>query len=414
MLNLRTHTKIAFSYFIVAALLGTLLRSFPLVEMPINYKFFVHTHSHIALLGWVYVALTTLIYRLFVQSPLKDRKYGRIFWFTQLTLVGMLFTFPFTGYALFSIVFSTLFLFASYWFFWFFTKHVKRAFKKTNAYRCIKAALWYLVISSIGPWALGVIMGTWGAESVWYRLAIYFYLHFLYNGWMIMALFGLFFYLLEQRQIEICRRRFQNFFWGFNLGIILTFFLSTLFTGPPLILFILGGVGGVLQLFAFVLLLRIFVPLRNKIRLFLSTWQWNALKTVAVLLLVKMGLQLLTAFPYFASLAATYLDFTIGYLHWTFLGVITLALFFLLDYFKLMRITGKGYGLFLSGFVITEILIFYKGIAAWQGFALFDGYFELLAGASLLIPMSLIWMLIGSRKTYKDGNDAKPDRPSVS
>ncbi len=414
MLNLRTHTKIAFSYFIVAALLGTLLRSFPLVEMPINYKFFVHTHSHIALLGWVYVALTTLIYRLFVQSPLKDRKYGRIFWFTQLTLVGMLFTFPFTGYALFSIVFSTLFLFASYWFFWFFTKHVKRAFKKTNAYRCIKAALWYLVISSLGPWALGVIMGTWGAESVWYRLAIYFYLHFLYNGWMIMALLGLFFYLLEQRQVEISRKSFQNFFWGMNLGIILTYFLSTLFTGPPLILFILGGVGGVLQLFAIIRLVRFLFPFRPKLRAILSKWQGNLLETVAVLLFAKMGLQILTAFPYFADLAATYLDFTIGYLHLTFLGVVTLALFFFLDCFKILRISGKAYFVYFLGFVVTELLIFYKGIAAWQGFPLFAGYFELLAMGSGLIPLSLVLILIRKRKGSEAGKDPKPDRPSVS
>jgi len=55
-----------------------------------------------------------------------------------------------------------------------------------------------------------------------------------------------------------------------------------------------------------------------------------------------MLLQLLTAFPYFANLAATFLDFTVGYLHWTFLGVVTIALFFLLDYFKLMRISCKA------------------------------------------------------------------------
>ena len=133
MKDLKPHIGIALVYFIMAALLGVLLRSFPLVEMPITYKFFLHTHSHIALLGWVYVALTTLIYKLFVQSPEKDKKYRKIFWFTQFTLVGMLLTFPFQGYALFSIVFSTLFLFASYWFFWFFKKHTKREYKKTNS-----------------------------------------------------------------------------------------------------------------------------------------------------------------------------------------------------------------------------------------------------------------------------------------
>ncbi|NNE78366.1 MAG: hypothetical protein HKN31_14990, partial [Pricia sp.] len=125
MLNLRTHTTIALGYFILAACLGVLLRSFIFLEIPINYKYIVHTHSHIALLGWVYVALTTLLYKLYIRTPSADKTYWKIFWFTQLTLVGMLLTFPFQGYALFSIFFSTLFLFASYWFFWFFAKYGK-------------------------------------------------------------------------------------------------------------------------------------------------------------------------------------------------------------------------------------------------------------------------------------------------
>ena len=397
MKDLKSHINIALIYFIMAALLGVLLRSFPLVEMSITYKFFVHTHSHIALLGWVYLALTTLIYKIFIQSPLNDKKYRRIFWFTQVSLVGMLFTFPFTGYALFSIIFSTLFLFASYWFFWFFGRYVKREFKKTNAYRCIQAALWYLVLSSLGPWALGAIMNILGAESVWYRLAIYFYLHFLYNGWMLMALFGLFFYLLEQRQIQPSKNSFRKFFWGTNLGIVLTFFLSTLFAEPPMFVFVMGGVGGVFQLFALACLFQFLLPFRTKLRSALSKWQWNVLKTVAVLLLLKMVLQLITAVPYFAKLASTFLDFTIGYLHWTFLGVVTVSLFFLLDYFELIWISRKAYFVYFTGFVATELLIFYKGIAAWQNFPIFEGYYEVLGIGSLLIPLSLIAMLVRKR-----------------
>ncbi len=401
MKDLKPHINIALAYFIMAALLGVLLRSFPLVELSITYKFFVHTHSHIALLGWVYLALTTLIYKLFVQSPLMDRKYSSIFWFTQISLVGMLFTFPFTGYALFSIVFSTLFLFASYWFFWFFAKHAKPELKKTNAYRCIQAALWYLVLSSLGPWALGAIMNILGAESVWYRLAIYFYLHFLYNGWMILALVGLFFHLFEEWQMQPSKSTFQKFFWSLNIGIVLSFFLSALFTKPPLLLYLIGGIGGVFQLYALIWLLRFVFPFRITLRSMLSKWQWNVLKTVAILLFIKMMLQLLTAIPYFANLAATVLDFTIGYLHLTFLGVVSLALFFLLDYFKLMQISRKAYFVYFSGFVVTELLIFYKGIAAWQGFSIFNGYFEVLTIGSLLFPLSLIVMLLYKQKKSK-------------
>ncbi|MDT7827453.1 hypothetical protein RQM65_02095 [Pricia sp. S334] len=391
----KPHIKVALAYFLIAALLGVLLRSFPSIDIPFNYRYIVHTHSHIALLGWVYLALTTLIYKLFVQSSMTDWKYRRIFWATQLSLIGMLLTFPFTGYALFSIVFSTLFLFVSYWFFWFFKTHAKREFRKTNAYACIVAALWYLVISSLGPWALGGIMGTLGAESVWYRLAIYFYLHFLYNGWMIMALVGLFFYVLELRHIRMSLTNFRKFFWGINFGIVLSFFLSTLFAEPSVLLYLMGGAGAIFQLFAFILLARFLFPYRDRLRTMCSKWQWIFLGIVAVLLVIKMGLQLLTAFPYFSDLAATFLNFTVGYLHLTFLGVVTIALFFLLDYFGMMHISKIAFALYFMGFVVTEALIFYKGIAGWRGFPVFEAYYNALAVGSLLIPLSLIVVLFG-------------------
>jgi hypothetical protein len=240
-------------------------------------------------------------------------------------------------------------------------------------------------------------MNTLGADSVWYRLAIYFYLHFLYNGWMIMALFGLFLYLLEQLRIQLSKNTFQKFFWSINLGIVLSFFLSTLFAKPSMFVYVLGGVGTVFQLFALILLVRFLFPHRTRLKSILSKWQWNALKTVFVLLLVKMILQWLTAFPYFANLAARVLDFTIGYLHWTFLGVVTIALFFFLDYFRVLPISRKAYGFYFIGFGVTETLIFYKGLAAWQSFSIFEGYFETLAIGSLLIPLSLIAMLVRKR-----------------
>ena len=396
MVNLKLHTKIALAYFLIAAILGVALRSFTLIEIQASYKFIVHTHSHIALLGWVYLALTSLLYKLYLGDSGLDKKYRNLFWFTQLTLMGMLVTFPFQGYALFSIIFSTLFLFASYWFVWFFLKNISIAIKKTNSYKCMRAALWYLVASSLGPWVLGVIMNTLGAESVWYRLAIYFYLHFQYNGWMLLVLVGSFFYVMEQMRVAVSDKVFKRFFWSFNLGILLSFFLSTLFAQPSLFLNVLGGAGALLQLLAFGILVKAVTDIWEKLASLSPSFPRGLLITTTILLAVKMILQLLTAIPYFADLAATILDFTIGYLHWTFLGVIIIGLFFFLDYFKLLKITRRAYLLYFVGFLAMEALIFYKGIVAWQGFELFPRYFEVLAMVSLSIPLSLIWIFGGN------------------
>lgn len=399
--QLKRHTNIALYYFIIAASFGVLLRSMPWVELLINYRFIVHTHSHIALLGWVYIALTTLLYTLFIRSTANEKLYRRIFWFTQITLLGMLLSFPLQGYALFSIVFSTLFLFASYWFTWFFLKRAPKILKKTYAYKCIRVALWYLVFSSIGPWALGAIMTTLGSASVWYRLAIYFYLHFTYNGWMIMALVGLFFFIIEQSKFYIPVEQFKRFFWSLNSGILLSFFLSTLFAEPSIVFYILGGIGALLQLFALYVLLKELSGCRKNLSSLFTTFQFGVLKTIVVLWGFKMLLQLLTALPYFANLSTKILDFTIGYLHWTFLGVVTIALFLFLDYFKLLHFTKKGYKIYLLGFALTEILIFYRGMVAWLEFPYFQGYTKTLAIVSCIIPVSLLFIVVNNYKKNK-------------
>jgi len=274
--------------------------------------------------------------------------------------------------------------------------HAKQEFKKRNSYRCIKAALWFMVLSSIGPWSLGFIMNTLGPQSVWYRLSIYFYLHFQYNGWMMLALFGLLLYILEQNRLTLSDKTFKKFFWSIILGILLSFFLSTLFAHPPILMNVLGGLGGLLQLVAFGVLLKIFVELNKKPSIGFSSFQRGLLKILALFIIIKMLLQLVTAIPYFANLAATLLDFTIGYLHWTFLGVVTVGLFLFLDYFKLMHIPKKAYAVYLIGFFVTETLIFYKGIAAWQSSSPFKDYFEVLAIGSFLILLGLISILVAN------------------
>ncbi|VAW14246.1 hypothetical protein MNBD_BACTEROID03-765 [hydrothermal vent metagenome] len=83
------------------------------------------------------------------------------------------------------------------------------------------------------------------------------------------------------------------------------------------------------------------------------------------------------------------------------MGVVSLGLFFLLDFFELIRIQKKALWLYILGFVLTEVLIFYKEIAIWQDFPIFSGYFEVLAIGSFLIPVALIFMLIGKSKILR-------------
>ncbi|WP_289024129.1 hypothetical protein [uncultured Salegentibacter sp.] len=392
-LNIKNHTYIALAYFFMAAALGILLRLFYITPIAANYKYIIHTHSHIALLGWVYLALTAIIYRLFFHGTKLSKKYRYIFLTTNISLLGMLFSFPFQGYAVISIIFSTLFLFCSYFFTAYILKNIPKKHRNTHYYKLIKAALWYMVFSSIGPWALGAIMSSLGKTSIWYKLSIYFYLHFQYNAWFLLAILGIAFYLFYQLKFTFNPSEFKRFFYLLNSGVILSFFLSTYWTNPPLIFYLAGGLGSLFLVLAFYKLFAFILWNKMKLKQGLSPFIYRILQLASVLLIGKIVMQSLTAIPFFADLAFKNLDFVIGYLHWVFLGFVSIALFGFLNWLKLIKLPKKAFYLYLSGFLISEMLIFYKGLVLWLGLPFFSDYFLILVLVSALIPVATGWIL---------------------
>lgn len=399
-MDLKKHVQIALGYFLIIAVLGLVLRLFQVVDIPANYRFVVHTHSHIALLGWVYTAITTLLYFHYVKDKPIAKKYRRIFWSTQLTIVGMLVSFPFTGYAFFSILFSTLFLLASYWFTYFFLKQIDADQKQRQSFKLIRVALWFMILSSIGPWALGGIMTTLGSSSPWYRNAIYFFLHFQYNGWFIVALCGFLFVVLERYKLSLSKKSFRVFFLLLNWGVLLSFFLSVLWMKPHPVFYILAGVGGVLQLAAFRILFRKVYTSFQRLKEQLSLPITRLLIASGIFLLVKLIAQLIGAFPEAAQSISANIDLVISYLHWTFLGVVSVALLAFLNSAKLIYIPKLSIPLYLFGFLATETLIFYKGILVWIGGSLSENYYYFLTFASISLVLAIGWFFIAqfSRK----------------
>ncbi len=392
----RKHVLIALFYFIIAAFLGIFLRLFSVININANYKFLVHTHSHIALLGWVYLGLTTLIFHLFINDIAK-KKYFKLFLVTQIAILGMLFSFPFTGYALFSIIFSTLFLFCSYWFYVFFKKHT--IFKKNKySYKFINASLILMIISSIGPWILGIIMNTLGNTSHWYKNAIYFYLHFQYNGWFVFCLFGLFFFFLEKHKIDIAKEFISSFYKYMMISCCLTLFLSFLWIKPHKTIYFLSILGAVFQMVAIGKLQLIFTNYKAQITKVFTPFNFKLLKFVYSLFVTKIILQFLTAIPYFSELISQIIDFVIGYLHLTFLGIVSLTLFVFLNKATLLRLSKIGTTIYLLGFIISEILIFYKGICVWLQLPLIPNYFFILVIVSSLMFIGISTIFIQSLK----------------
>lgn len=399
-IDLRKHIGVAIFYFLLVALMGVLLRAFYVFPVSLNYKYILHAHSHTALLGWIYLGITTLVYKIFLAEAQMPRLYKWIFLFTNLCILGMLVTFPIQGYALFSIIFSTLFLFASYWFTWFALRYVPEHFKSRFSWKMVHASLWYLVLSSIGPWAVGGVMATLGSTSIWYKISIYFYLHFQYNGWFIFALLGILFYLFEEFGVKFNSRKLKFFFFLLNLGVILSLFLSILWTVPPKIYYWVGGLGAVVQIVAFYqlfyILKRYFDLLKQKI----GKLSFLLLKWAAVLMLVKILMQFLSAIPHLAAISFVFKDFVLGYLHLVFLGIIIPMLLGFLRYFKLIRLPKSFVLLYLIAFVSTEGLIFYKGFSFWLNLPFFSWYFLLLALLSCLFPVAVGILFFYNRKNF--------------
>ncbi|TYA71620.1 hypothetical protein [Seonamhaeicola marinus] len=364
---LKQQSLLALFYFFIIAFLGVVLRAFPVFDINIDYRYIVHTHSHIALLGWVYTALMVLLYKIFLKDTNVKKTYSIVFWFTQITIVGMLCTFPFTGYALFSILFSSLFLIASYIFARLIFKHTPKHLKTSHGYKCVRIALWYMIISSIGPWALGYIMTTFGNTSSWYRNAIYFYLHFQYNGWFILALFGILFYILEQNYVKIPQQTFSWFYRLFNTGVVLTFGISILWMAIDYSVNLLSGLGAIMQILAFYLLIKTIFKKKTVLLSNFSKCFLFILKVLFVCFTLKLVMQLVGVIPSISKLISYNLDFIIGYIHWIFLGVVSLALLGFLYYFKLVKLSKGSVVFYVIGFVATEIFIFYKGLAVWSG-----------------------------------------------
>lgn len=209
-----------------------------------------------------------------------------------------------------------------------------------------------------------------------------------------MALIGILFFIVEKSGLTIDRKKFKMFFLLLNLGVILSFFLSVLWIKPPVIYYILAGTGAILQLVAFLYFFRIIQKIWPDLKMIFSPIVQYLSKLCGILLIVKIGFQLISALPYFANLAFLYQDFVIGYLHWTFLGVVSLSLLAFLEHFKLIKLNWLILTLYHIGFIFSEILIFYKGMSLWLRWPRFAEQPLLLVFISALVPLAVGILLI--------------------
>src|SRR5690606_20211873 len=139
-------------------------------------------------------------------APARQR-YNWLLSANLLTAWGMLLTFPWEGYGIVSIIFSTLSIFVSYAFAFVYWRDLNGLPQRLAAHLWFKGALVWNVLSSLGPFGLAYMMAGDIRHEHWYLGAIYFFLHFQYNGWFFFACAGLL-YSANARPDRLSRRIF--------------------------------------------------------------------------------------------------------------------------------------------------------------------------------------------------------------
>src|SRR5689334_9216360 len=109
----------------IVAILGVTLRSKIIFSIPaIDYRQVLSAHSHFAFGGWVGLSLITLL--IFDVLPVFHKKYIWILAGIEISSLGMGLLFPFLGYSLFTVTFSSLYIVVSFVFAWMFLQDLVR------------------------------------------------------------------------------------------------------------------------------------------------------------------------------------------------------------------------------------------------------------------------------------------------
>jgi len=343
--------KIPLAFFFVAACMGLFMRYQLIAPVQgINFTYVMHGHSHVMFLGWIF----NMLYLAFVSEFVPDqRKFKTLFWILQVCVAGVLIAFPIQGYGLYAIAFTTLHTFLSFLFIALFLHATWNL--SSLAILLARAALLFFILSSLGPFYLAYLKASGQAPSNFNRFAIYFYLHFQYNGFFFFGVLSLLTKAVESQLSDTDLRRATR---GAKLLIISCFpayFLSILWAEPGKIFNIISFTFALAQVLALLSFVKPFRLYLIKAREQHTRW---LLKFSFVALFIKCTLQVFSAHPVIAQMASEFRSILIAYLHLALLGFIS---FFLIGWLEMKSgVTvnlRKSAILVFLGFIGSEALL---------------------------------------------------------
>jgi hypothetical protein len=398
--------QFAVSYLLITALAGVFMRSMAIFPITgIEYEYILHAHSHLALLGWGYMSVFLLFLAEFFDKTEQQQVQIKIlFWSTQFTIIGMFISFSLQGYALFSIAFSTIQVLLSYWFVIITWRHLRyKAIAMQGqpiSFLYVKASLVCLVLSSIGPWSLAILSANELQDSPLYEAAVYFYLHFQYNGWFTLGLLAVLLRIFEKRGV-IIPHSLLKIQLGLYVGSILpSFILSVLWMEIHFIWYVIAALAGAVQWIAMVIFCHYIYRIRAIVKEIFQGWGRGLLIIAMVVLLIKVTLELGLVMPGLTELIYSSRSIVIGYLHLTLLGFVSILCLSLFLHQGWLNETWKssrlGYSLFLIFFGVNEFILFLQGLYDWtewtnEDLAMFGPVWLWIASMGMAVGVGLLW-----------------------
>lgn len=380
--------------FFIAALFGLLLRA--LFVFPINgatYLYLLHTHSHIALLGWLYLLVYVLFVQVFsIKNEREEKFYTRLFWVTQLAVIGMMVTFPFQGYAAPSIAFSTLHILCSYAFVYRLWKNNRT---RTNQEKMLlKTSLFFMLFSTLGVWCLGPAVGMMGKASVFYQVCIQFFLHFQFDGWFMTAFLALLFsFLLQGKE----KKMFKPFYWTWCISVILTYALPLSWYVEYSFLHIVNTVGVTMQLIAFSLLVKPVLTYWKETKEHKSHPLQFLILLAGTCFLLRIVVQFGAVYEGLAESLKGLRSWIVAFIHLNMLGILTgFGLWLLVQSKKLkVNILSKiGSYLLVIAFLGTESILFLQGYQGLFSTVIINNTMALLFWVSVMFPVGIGCLLL--------------------
>ena len=395
---MKKYIHMTFLLLLLTAISGVWLRAFglwPSTTMP--YDNVLHAHSHLALIGWLFIA-AFLIFLLFYKEDFQHKIHPKLILMTLIvTSLFMFLAFLYQGYGILSVALSTLHIFVEYWAVVYVWLNIRNRKMPGVAKLFIIGGLIANVVSSLGPYVLAYLSATQQTHLALFDVAVYFYLHFQYNGWLTLFLIGMFLLFLDKMHITVNNRLIKFSFLIYFIALFPGFLISALWVGLGPILEIVASVASVGQWVAVILFL---VALKNGIKQIyvrLPRLSYYTLMLALFLFILKSTMELGLISPTLADLVNNTRDVIIGYLHLTLLGFLTLFVLFM---FQKLGVIQKGrfsiisFIIFTVGFLLNELLLFLNVLGDWTNWYRIPAYPELLfvAAITLFVGVIMIWL----------------------